>query len=85
MVAMALAAVSSFFIHTIRMFGPFSALHLLSIITLVALVYAYRAARRGDIDSHRRTVVSLVVFGLIGAGLFTFMPGRILHEVLFQP
>ena len=43
--AMATAAASSFFIHSIRSVGPFSAIHLLSIFVLVNLTRAVLAAR----------------------------------------
>ena len=83
MLAFALTALSSFFIHTIRMVGPFSPLHILSIVALGSLLNAYRAARRGDVENHRWTILSLIGFALFGAGIFTLLPGRIMHHVLF--
>jgi len=83
MVAMALTALSSFFISTIRMMGPFSPLHLLSVIALLSLVLAYRAARRGNAVSHSRTKISLVVFALLVPGIFNLLPGRIMNAVFF--
>lgn len=82
MMAFALTALSSFFIYTIRWLGPFSPLHILSVIALVSLFNAYRAARRGDIENHRWTILSLIVFALLGAGIFTLLPGRIMHDVV---
>jgi uncharacterized membrane protein len=80
---MSVLALSSFWIHTIRIFGPFSPIHLLSILTLVTVPRAILAARRGDIVAHRRMMLSLFVFALIGAGAFTLLPGRLMHEVVF--
>lgn len=82
-VAMTVLAVSSFWIHTIRQFGPFSLIHLLSIITLVALPRAVLLAREGNIAGHRRAMLSLVGLALLGAGTFTLIPGRLMHAVIF--
>jgi uncharacterized membrane protein len=85
MVAMALTALSSFFISTIRMIGPFSPLHLLAIVSLISLALAYRAARRGDSVTHAWTMISLTIFALFIPGVFTLWPGRIMNAVLFGP
>ncbi|SOE13428.1 uncharacterized membrane protein [Hoeflea halophila] len=80
---MLLAALSSFFIHTIRLWGPFSPIHLLSVLTLVGVFAVVWSARRRDFINHQRAVKSLY-FGAIGiAGGFSFLPGRIMHEVVF--
>ena len=55
-ILMAVVALSSFWIHQIRLFGPWSPIHLLSNFTPIMLVVA---------------------------GLFTFVPGRIMHAVVF--
>jgi uncharacterized membrane protein len=81
---MAGVCLSSFFIHTIRSWGEFSPIHLLSIFTLVMLVLGVRHARRGEISRHQRRMVLLFVGALLIAGLFTFTPGRIMHKVLFS-
>ena len=78
-------AVSSFWIHGIRMIGPFSPIHLLSIYTLVMLPVAVRAARRHDAGAHRRAMVSIFFGALVIAGAFTLLPGRIMHDVVFGP
>ena len=44
---MAIVAFSGFFIHVLKLFGPFSPIYLLSVLTLASLWYAIRAARRG--------------------------------------
>lgn len=80
-IAMVLVALSSFFIHTKRMLGPFSWIHLLSVLTLVMVPLAVLRARRGEITAHRWTMLSMVVFALLVTGLFTLLPGRIMHAV----
>ena len=50
----AIVAFSGFFIHVLKLVGPFSPIHLLSAHSLASLWYAIRAARRGAIcDSGR--------------------------------
>jgi len=80
---MAYVALSSFFIFELRIIGPFSPIHLLSILVLYSLWHGVRAARRGDIASHQRTMKSLYLFGLIITGFFTLLPGRAMHGVVF--
>ena len=75
--------ISSFFIHTIRLWGPWSPIHLLSIFTLCTLPLAVWYAHRHDVRRHRVAMISIYTGGLVVAGLFTFVPGRIMHAVLF--
>ena len=42
----ALAVLSSLFISQIRLWGPFSPIHLLSVFTIFSLLYGWHAARR---------------------------------------
>src|SRR5271154_3280751 len=76
---------SSFFIHTIRLWGPWSPIHLLSLFTLVMLPLAVLRARRHQVDRHRRAMTALFVGALVIAGIFTLLPGRIMHDVVFGP
>lgn len=82
-IGMALAAMSSFLISELKMVGPFSPIHLLSAFTLAALVYAIVNIRRRNVVRHRRAMLGLVYGALIGAGAFTMLPGRIMHQVFF--
>ena len=75
--------VTSFFIHTIRMWGPFSPIHLLSLFTLAVLPVAVLRAHRHDVRGHRRAMTGLFVGALVIAGLFTLWPGRIMSAVVF--
>ncbi len=76
-------AVSSFWIHTIRQFGPFSVIHLLSVYVLIVLPIGLLAAHRHRVAWHRRTMIMLFTGGLVIAGAFTLYPGRIMHRVVF--
>ncbi len=80
---MLVVGVSSFFIHTIRLWGPWSPIHLLSIFTLVMLPLGILAAHRHAVSRHKKTMIGLFTGGLVVAGLFTFLPGRIMHAVVF--
>ena len=80
---MATVALSSFFIHEIKMFGAFSPIHLLSIFTLWSLYMAIRAAKDRRINAHRRWMQNLYVMALLITGAFTLLPGRTMHTVLF--
>jgi uncharacterized membrane protein len=80
---MVVVCISSFFVHTIRLWGPWSPIHLLSIFTLGALPLAVLYAHRHDVPHHRVAMISIFTGGLVVAGLFTFVPGRIMHAVLF--
>ena len=76
-------AISSFWIHEIRLVGPWSPIHLLSIFSLVMLTLGVMAARTQNIRRHKITMVSIFFGALLIAGLFAFMPGRIMHRVIF--
>jgi uncharacterized membrane protein len=80
---MAVVAISSFWIHQIRLFGPWSPIHLLSIFTPVMLVLGVFYARRHKVRGHKITMISIFAGALVVAGLFTFVPGRIMHAVVF--
>ena len=76
-------AISSFWIHEIRLIGPFSPIHLLSIFAPIMLVLAVLHARRHNVSAHRKAMISIFFGALVVAVLFTFMPGRIMHAVVF--
>jgi uncharacterized membrane protein len=84
-VLMTVVSVSAFFIHEIRLWGPWSPIHLLAIFTLVTLPLAVWHAHRHAVDRHRWAMISIFTGGLVVAGLFTFVPGRIMHAVAFGP
>jgi uncharacterized membrane protein len=84
-ILMAVVAISSFWIHQIRLAGPWSPIHLLSIFTLTMLPLAVWRARHHQAAGHRRVMILTFAGGLVVAGLFTFVPGRIMHAVVFGP
>jgi len=82
---MVVVSVTAFFIHEIRLWGPFSPIHLLAIFTLIMLPLAVRHARRHAVQHHSRAMIGIFTGGLIIAGLFTFLPGRLMNAVAFGP
>lgn len=80
---MTIVALSSFWIHHIKLWGPWSPIHLLSVMVLMLLPLAVWRARNQCIRGHAISMISIFIGGLIIAGLFTFVPGRIMHAVLF--
>ena len=80
---MAIVASSSFFIHELRMWGPWSVIHLLSIQVLAFLPVGVLHARQGRIDSHRYIFTRMFIGALLVAGAFTLLPGRIMNAVVF--
>lgn len=66
-----------------RLFGHFGFIHLFSLLTLYAVPSAFLAARRGNIVAHKSAMLGLFIGGVLIAGTFAFIPGRILHGWLF--
>jgi len=82
---MVTVAVSSFWINEIRLVGPWSPIHLLSILSLVMIPLGLWYAHRHRVRGHQITMISIFTGGLVIAGLFTFVPGRVMHAVAFGP
>ena len=80
---MLVIAISSFWIHGMRQLGPFSLIHLLSIMVLVMLPAGVFFARIHRVRGHKRTMLGLFAGALVIAGLFTFVPGRLMPQVVF--
>jgi uncharacterized membrane protein len=80
---MMLVAGTSLFIHTIRTWGPWSPIHLLSLFTLAVVPLAVVRARQHNIRAHRQSMIWIFTLALVGAGLFTLAPGRIMNKVIF--
>lgn len=79
-VLMLITAIDSFWIRSSN--GGVGPIHIFSCITLISLARALIAIRRGDILAHERAMTGCFI-GLIVAGLFSFMPGRILGSLVF--
>jgi uncharacterized membrane protein len=75
-------AISSIFVRTINP-GHFSWIHGFTAFTLLAVPFAAFAAKRHDVRMHSRTMMGTFIGGLIIAGLFTFVPGRLMFEMFF--
>jgi uncharacterized membrane protein len=82
-ILMILVAGTSLFIHTIRMWGPWSPIHLLSLFTLGVVPLAVLQARQHNVRAHRLAMLSIFTLALILTGLFTLAPGRIMNKVVF--
>lgn len=80
--AMTATALSSFRVHEYRLIGPWSPIHLLSVLTLVSLAQGLRAAIRRDIAAHAQIMQSLAFWALGVTGLLTLLPGRLVNAAL---
>jgi len=80
---MLVVALSSFWINEIRLLGPFSPIHLLSIYTLVMVPLGVWKAHNHDVATHRKIMMYLFLGALLIAGLLTLLPGRVMHKVVF--
>lgn len=79
---MGATAASSLFIVGLN--GDYwSLIHLLSGWTLVTLPFAVWAARKHNVNVHRRAMTSLFWGASIVAGAFTFLPGRLMWKLFF--
>lgn len=61
------------------LFGHFGFIHLFALLVFYSVPAAYLAIRKGDIKKHRMNMLGLYFGGLVIAGAFTFVPGRLLH------
>lgn len=79
-IAMAVTAVSSFFL-TGLMGSSFSPIHALSAWTMIGLPFGIAAIRRQNIREHRQSMTGMFVGGILIAGLFSFLPGRLMWQI----
>lgn len=63
-----------------RLLNHFGFIHLFSILTLVSVPQALWAARSHNVKAHRSAMIGLYIGGLLIAGGFALMPGRMLHN-----
>lgn len=81
-VTMGVTAISSLFLTGLNG-DTYSFIHLLSGWTIILLPMGLAAARRRNIAQHRRTMTGLFMGGMLIAGLFTFLPGRLMWSLFF--
>ena len=79
---MLIVAISSLFIHEIKLWGAYSPIHLLSLWTIFSLGLGIYFVRVGNIKRHKQVMIGLYFFALILTGFFTLMPGRVMHQIL---
>lgn len=60
----------------------FSFIHAFSVWTVLCIPLSVHNARKGKIESHLRAMQGLYI-GLLIAGLFSFIPGRIMGSLVF--
>jgi len=75
-------AISSLWIKLIN-HGQFSFIHLFSVVTLIAAPMLVYAARTHNVKRHSGIAIRLYAGALLIAGLFTFMPGRLMYTIFF--
>jgi uncharacterized membrane protein len=82
LVLMSVTAVAALFIHSINP-GGLSLIHLFVPLTLVSVAGALWNVRRGNIRGHRNAMIGLYFGGIVIAGAFTLLPGRLMHRIFF--
>lgn len=65
------------------LFGHFGFIHLFSFLVFYSVPSAFLAIRNGNLILHRGNMIGLYVGGILIAGAFTFVPGRLLHAWFF--
>ncbi|HTP75768.1 MAG TPA: DUF2306 domain-containing protein [Rhizomicrobium sp.] len=86
LVLMSITAVTTLWIHALMPNGPFfgfSPIHLLIPLTLFGVYNALAGAWSHDITRHRSAMLSVYIGGIVLAGGLTFLPGRIMHAIVF--
>jgi uncharacterized membrane protein len=77
---MTVTAIATFFIRSINP-GHLTLVHLFIPLTFFGVFGALWNIRRGNIKGHRNAMIGLYVGGILLAGAFTLLPGRLLHHV----
>ncbi len=66
-----------------RLFDHFGFLHLFSVLVFYSVPTAYFAVQNNQFKKHRNHMIGLYVGGILIAGAFAFMPGRLLYGWFF--
>ena len=83
---MTVTAISTLFIHALMPNSPFfgmSPIHLFVPLTLFGVVGALRGAWTHNVAAHRGAMIGVYVGGILIAGTLAFLPGRLMHTVIF--
>jgi uncharacterized membrane protein len=83
---MIVTALSTLWIHRLmpdKPFWGFSPIHLLIPFVFFGVYNALAGAWTHDIRRHKRAMIALYVGAILVAGLFTFVPGRIMYATVF--
>jgi uncharacterized membrane protein len=73
-------SISSFWLTGLT--GGIGPIHIFSAVTLVSIPWAVICARKGDFVRHQRAMIGPYI-GLFIAGLFAFLPGRMMGNLVF--
>jgi len=84
---MTITSIAAIFVHIPnsglpQLFG-FSPIHLFVPLTLFGIVGALRGAWTHNIPQHRGSMLSVYIGGILIAGSLAFMPGRMMHALVF--
>ena len=83
---MTVTAIAAIFVHALMPNGPFfglSPVHLFVPLTLFGVYGALRGAATHNIAMHRGAMLGVYIGGILIAGSLAFLPGRIMHAVVF--
>lgn len=83
---MTVTAIAALFVHSIPaidIFYGFGPIHIFSFVTLFGVVGALYGARTHNVALHRRAMLGVYGGGILIAGTLAFLPGRIMHAVVF--
>ena len=83
---MTTVVVSSAFIRDYRMpnIAGITPIHFFTLLTAISLPLAVRAARRGNIALHRKSMRGLYIGACVVAGIFTLVPGRYIGTLVWH-
>jgi len=83
---MASTALATVFIRDYQLpnIAGFTPIHLFTVMVAVGLPRAIWYIKRGNIEGHRQQMKGMFVGGCLLAGVFTFLPGRFLGNLLWR-
>lgn len=82
---MTATAISTLWIHEVSPNGPMglSFIHLFVPVTLWGVAGALSGAWTHNIRRHQQAMIGMYIGALLIAGALAFMPGRLMHQVVF--